>query len=235
MNVVITGASEGIGKAIAHLFAAHQYNLFLIARQYENLIALQSELHRKHKTLQVDILPIDLSIKKNIPLVVKGVLEKMQTVDILINNAGQFIPNDFLNSNEDDNLLDKMLRVNLYSAYYLTKAFVPTFLQQQQGHIFNMCSIASLQAYSNSEAYSISKYALLGFTKNLRLTLQDKGIKVTAVLPGATMTRSWDGSGIPAHRIMQAEDIAKMILAASQLSKSAVVEDIILRPQQGDL
>jgi short-subunit dehydrogenase len=108
-------------------------------------------------------------------------------------------------------------------------------IQAKQGHIFNICSIASLQAYANGGSYSISKFALLGFSKNLREELKPHGIKVTAVCPGATLSASWDGFDIDPKRIMEAADIAKMVLAASQLSSMAVVEDIILRPQLGDL
>jgi short-subunit dehydrogenase len=108
-------------------------------------------------------------------------------------------------------------------------------LQKGKGHIFNICSIASLDAYENGGSYSISKFALLGFSKNLRLELKDKGIKVTAVCPGAVYTNSWKGSGVDPKRIMEAEDIADMIYAASQLSPQAVVEDIVMRPQLGDL
>jgi short-subunit dehydrogenase len=108
-------------------------------------------------------------------------------------------------------------------------------LAQKAGHIFNICSIASLNAYEQGGAYSISKFALLGFSKNLRLELKDQGIKVTAVCPGAVFTNSWAGSGVDPKRIMESSDIAKMVYTASQLSPQAVVEDIVMRPQLGDL
>ena len=98
-----------------------------------------------------------------------------------------------------------------------------------------MCSIASLQAYHNGGAYSISKFALYGFSKNLREEMKAYNIKVTSVLPGAALTDSWIDSGISADRIMEAGDIAKMILASSKLSPQACVEEIIMRPQLGDL
>jgi short-subunit dehydrogenase len=103
------------------------------------------------------------------------------------------------------------------------------------GHIFTICSIASLAAYPNGGAYSISKYALLGFTKNLRMELQPHGIRVTAIIPGAVYTDSWRGSGVSEQRIMEAEDIAKMIYSTTLLSPQAVVEEIVIRPQLGDL
>lgn len=108
-------------------------------------------------------------------------------------------------------------------------------IARRQGHIFNMCSIASLQAYHNGGSYSISKFALMGFSKNLREELKQYNIKVTAVYPGAVMTESWSGFDNTTQRIMEADDIAAMIVAATKLSPQAVVEDIIIRPQLGDL
>jgi short-subunit dehydrogenase len=108
-------------------------------------------------------------------------------------------------------------------------------MAQKKGHIFNMCSIASLHAYTNGGAYSISKFALLGFSKNLREEMKPHGIKVTAVIPGAVYTDSWAGSGVSRERIMQAADVAAMIYTAAQLSPQACVEDIVLRPLEGDL
>jgi short-subunit dehydrogenase len=108
-------------------------------------------------------------------------------------------------------------------------------IQKGVGHIFNICSIASLNAYANGGSYSISKFALFGFSKNLREELKPKGIKVTSVMPGATLSASWDGFDIDPNRIMEVNDVAEMILAASKLSSMAVVEDIVMRPQLGDL
>lgn len=104
-----------------------------------------------------------------------------------------------------------------------------------RGHIFNMCSVASLQAYPNGGSYSISKYALLGFSDNLREELKQDNIKVTAICPGATFTPSWEGSGVAPERIMEAADIANMLWSAYRLSPAANVENIILRPVKGDL
>ena len=144
-----------------------------------------------------------------------------------------FLPGSI--NNEEAGTLEAMINTNLYSAYHLTRALLPSMIANKSGHIFNICSIASLQAYSNGGSYSISKFALLGFSKNLREELKPLGIKVTAVLPGAAYTDSWSGSGVDPKRIMEADDVAKMVFAASQLSSQAVVEDIILRPQLGDL
>jgi len=106
--------------------------------------------------------------------------------------------------------------------------------EARSGHIFTVCSIASLSAYPGGGAYSISKFALLGMTKNLRLELMPHSIKVTAVIPGAVYTDSWKGFVEP-ERIMQPEDIATLIYTASNLSMQATVEEIVIRPQAGDL
>ncbi len=161
------------------------------------------------------------------------VLRQAKTVDVLINNAGKFIPGSV--HSEEAGTLEDMINTNLYSAYHLTRLFINQMMEQHSGHVFNICSIASLQAYDNGGSYSISKFAMLGFSKNLREEMKPYSVKVTAVLPGATMSASWDGFNIEPNRIMESTDIAKMVYAASQLSPQAVVEDIILRPQKGDL
>jgi NADP-dependent 3-hydroxy acid dehydrogenase YdfG len=108
-------------------------------------------------------------------------------------------------------------------------------MEAKRGHIFNMCSVASIKAYTNGGAYSISKFALLGFSKNLREEMKPYNIKVTSIIPGAAYTESWASSGIEEKRFMQAKDIAEMVYAASQLSPQACVEEILLRPQLGDI
>ena len=136
---------------------------------------------------------------------------------------------------EKDGVFEEMMEANLYSAYHLTRTVLPKMMKAKSGHIFNMCSIASLKAYKNGGSYSISKFALLGFTKNLREELKPYNIKVTAVIPGAVYTDSWSKTDIQPERIMQADDLATMIYAASLLSPQACVEEIIMRPQLGDL
>ena len=108
-------------------------------------------------------------------------------------------------------------------------------MARQKGHIFNICSIASIQAYPNGGSYSISKFALLGMGKNLREELKPHGVKVTNILPGATYTDSWAASGLPPERFMTPQDVAAMVVCAANLSPAACVEEIIMRPQLGDI
>lgn len=233
MNAVVTGASRGMGKAIAEIFALHGYNLYLCARNEEHLLQTIEELKTKFPNISIDGKALNIGKKQEAILFGEWVLNTVDTVDILVNNVGTFIQGNVYD--EPDGALEQMLEVNLFSAYHTTRAIVPKMIENKSGHIFTTCSIASLGAYPGGGAYSISKYALLGFTKNLRAELKPHGVKVTAIIPGAVYTDSWKGSGVSTERIMEAEDIAKMVFAASQLSPQAVVEEIVMRPQLGDL
>jgi short-subunit dehydrogenase len=108
-------------------------------------------------------------------------------------------------------------------------------IERQQGHVFNVCSTASVTAYANGGSYCVSKFALLGMSKVLREAMKPHGVRVTSVLPGATLTASWEGTELPPERFMPPEDVASAILAAYQMSARTVVEELILRPQLGDL
>lgn len=233
MNAVITGASRGIGKALAETFALHGYNLWLCSKTEANLLSTIEELQTRFPNVNIDGKALDLGKKQNAQLFAQWVTNNADSVDVLINNTGTFIQGNV--SDEPDGALETMLEVNLFSAYHTTRTLLPKMKAQKNGHIFTLCSIASLAAYPGGGSYGISKYALLGFTRNLRSELKEYGIKVTAVIPGAIYTDSWKGSGVAESRIMETNDVAKMMFAASQLSPQAVVEDIIMRPQLGDL
>ncbi|HTQ64743.1 MAG TPA: SDR family oxidoreductase [Puia sp.] len=233
MNVIITGASRGLGNAIAGRFAAGRHNLYLCSQNEMILYKAIQELEAKYPASIIKAKPFDLSDKVNAKAFGNWILNFGITPDILVNNAGQFLPGSIYN--EEEGVLEKMLSVNINSAYHLTRVLLPSMMKQKSGHIFNICSIASLQAYPNGGSYSISKFALAGFSKNLREEMKPHGIKVTAVYPGAAYTDSWASSGIDQKRFMEAGDIADMVFAASQLSPQACVEDIIIRPQLGDI
>ncbi len=232
MNVVITGASKGIGKAIAEIFAAYGHHLFLCSRGEVALYKTMEELMTKYPAAIIKAKPFDLSRKEEAKAFGAWCLE-YGVPDVLVNNAGFFEPGSV--HNEPEGTLESQLAVNLYSAYHVTRAVLPWMMEKRSGHIFNMCSIASLDAYANGGAYSISKFALYGFSKNLREEMKPYNIKVTAVHPGAVMTDSWGDFDNSQQRIMEAADIAKLVYAASHLSPQACVEDIVVRPQLGDL
>lgn len=231
-TVVITGASRGIGFAIAEIFAQNGYNLLLTSRSDINLYKAMEALQTKYDTIEIRAKAFDLSVKEEAIAFGAWCLQ-YATPQILVNNTGSFEPGNI--GDEADGALESQIATNLYSAYHVTRSLLPAMKREKNGHIFNMCSIASLKAYPNGGAYSISKYALHGFSTNLREELKTHGIKVTSVFPGAVLTDSWEGFDNSAKRIMEVTDVAEMIWAASKLSVAACVEDIMLRPQLGDL
>ena len=233
MNIVITGASRGLGKAIAEVFAVNGHNLFLCSRSEAKLYKATEELMTRFPDITIKAQPFDLSQKEQAKNFGAWVLKVATSVDVLVNNAGSFAGANV--HDEEEGALEEMIETNLYSAYHLTRALVPTMIKQKSGHIFNMSSIAGLKGYPGGGSYSISKFALHGFSLNLREELKPHNIKVTTVFPGAAYTDSWASNGIKKSRFMEAEDIAKMIFASSQLSPQACVEEIVLRPQLGDI
>ncbi len=231
MNIVITGASRGIGKAIAEKFASQGHHLFLTSKKEDGLQNTVRALQASYPTILIASKAFDL--RHEAGDFGEWILSKGIEVDVLINNAGGFSPGQV--QDEPIGLLEEQLATNLFGAYHLTRKLLPSMIKRKAGHIFNICSIASLKAYPNGGAYGISKYALYGFSQNLRMEMMPYHIKVTAVFPGAVLTESWGDYDNSAARIMEASDIATMIYAATQLTAAACVEDIIIRPLLGDL
>jgi short-subunit dehydrogenase len=232
MNVIITGASRGLGKAISEIFAENGHHLYLTAMNEVRLYKALEELMNKYPSITIKAKPFDLSKKEQAQAFGEWCLLNGNP-DVLVNNAGSFAGANV--HDEDEGALEEMIATNLYSAYHLTRVIVPAMKQKKSGHIFNMSSIAGLKAYPGGGSYSISKFALHGFSVNLREELKSFNVKVTTVFPGAAYTDSWAATGMDKKRFMEAEDVARMIYAASQLSPGACVEDIILRPQLGDI
>jgi short-subunit dehydrogenase len=233
MNVIITGGTKGIGRAMAEKFAAEGYNIITCSRNVKELEELVHSFKEQFPKVSVQAKVADLENEDEVKNFGEWILANEISPDILINNAGYFIPGTI--HEEQEGILQKMMATNVYSCYHLIRVLLPYMIKKGEGHIFNICSIASFKGLENVGSYGISKFALLGLTKHLREEMKPLGIKVTAVSPGATFSASWDGSGINAERIIDVKDIAEMVYAASQLSSRAVVEDIVIRPQLGDL
>lgn len=232
MNAIITGATQGIGKAIAERFLEEGWSIAICARNWEDLQQVQQEWTSNFPQQQIFIFKADFSNKEEVNSFARFVLSHFQTIDVLVNNAGIFMPGKL--AEEAEGQLEKMMAVNVYSAYYLTRALLPNMKNNKKGHIFNMCSVASLKAYDNGGSYSVSKYALMGFSDNLRHELIGSGIRVTALMPGATMSRSWANAPVDKERLMPAKDVASMVWATFQLAQNTDVETIVMRPILGD-
>jgi short-subunit dehydrogenase len=232
LKVIITGATHGIGAAIAMKYATQGAYLVIASRNNDELLIKKKEL-LDAGACEVVTICCDLSVKEAVRDFATKALAILGGVDVLINNVGVYLQGNILS--EPENQLENMMQLNLYAPYHITRIIAPKMIEQKSGHIFNMCSVASLKAYNGGGTYSISKYALLGFSDNLRQELMPYQVKVTAVCPGATHSRSWEGASIDTERIMPASDIAELVWCASQLSISSNVEQIVIRPQFGDL
>lgn len=231
MKAIITGATKGIGRATTEVFAANGFDVAICARTQADLDAFEADLNKNHPDIEVFTQVVDMSKKEAVKAFAKAVVTKWNRVDVLVNNAGVFLPGDLTDATKEDNF-ELMMNTNLYSAYYMTNGVLPTMVEQKDGCVINICSIASFEPYG---AYAVSKHAMLGFSRALRAEVKEKGIRVTAVMPGATLTASWEGVDLPKERFMKPEDIADAVWSIYKLSKQTVVEEIILRPQLGDI
>lgn len=230
--VVVTGGTKGIGRALVDRFTSEGYEVITCSRNLEDLNTLKAEVESKpHSKLHIKA--ADLSKKSEVQSFSEYVLSVTANIDVLINNTGVFIPGAI--QDEPEGNLELMMNTNLFSAYHLTRSLLPAMKAQKKGHIFSISSIAGITAYASGGSYSITKYAMQGFTKCLREEMKEHGIKVTAVLPGATYTASWEGVDLPESRFMKSEDVANAVWSAFEMSDRTVVEEIILRPQLGDI
>jgi NADP-dependent 3-hydroxy acid dehydrogenase YdfG len=227
--IIVSGCTKGIGFAICKLFAEHGFSVAGYARNPKDIKEMQHSFESQFPK-QIFLFEVaDASKKEEVLDFAKKVSEQFTSVEILVNNAGSFLPGSIME--EADGTIETLMQTNVYSAYYLTRALMPILGR----NIFNMCSIASIQAYPNGASYTISKFALLGMSKQLREELKHTAIKVTALMPGAVLTNSWAGVDLPQSRFIQPQDIAQTIYSAYQLSDSADIEELIIRPQLGDL
>ena len=232
-KAVITGGTKGIGRALVDQFAAQGFDIAVCARTSADLDQLRSDMRETYPSMHTLVQPTDMADWKAVQQFGQHILDEWAQVDVLIHNAALFQPGNLLD--EPTGRLENTLAVNVHGAYHLTRQLLPGMLARRSGHIFTICSVASQRAYPDCASYVIAKFALLGFTKVLREETQTAGVRVTAVLPGATLTNSWDGVSLPENRIMPPEDIARAVWSAYELSPTTVVEELILRPQRGDL
>jgi short-subunit dehydrogenase len=231
--IVVTGGSKGIGRAIVEKFVAQGFDAVTCSRNEEDLASMKRDVENMYPGSCMFFRRTDMAVKADVKSFTSYVSGLNRGLDVLVNNAGYFLSGEI--STEPDGNLESMIGSNLYSAYHTTRGLLPDLKRSKRGHIFNMCSIASIQAYENGGSYAISKFALLGFSKCLREELKGLNIRVTAVLPGATRTRSWAGVSLPEERFIAVEDIAETIYSAYALSAKSVVEEVIIRPQLGDI
>ena len=225
-NVIITGASRGIGKGIAEVFASHGANVaFTYSSSEAPALALEKELHAKGvkaKAYQSNAASFEASEK-----LIAQVLEDFDSIDVLINNAGITKDNLLMRMGESD--FDKVIEVNLKSVFNMTKAVQRTMLKQRNGSIINMSSVVGVKGNAGQTNYAASKAGIIGFTKSVALELGSRNIRCNAIAPGVIeteMTEKLDEKtvqgwrdGIPLKRGGTPDDVANACLfLASYLS-----------------
>ncbi len=234
MTVLVTGASRGIGAAVAEAFAARYggaTRLALVARS-ESMLADVVARCRAHGA-EADAFPCDVTDDAAVEAMAAAVRARLGVPDVLVNNAGAFRPGGVLDMTPADFRAD--LDVNLTSAFLVTRAFLGGMAERGSGDVVFMASVASVKGYPRGVAYGAAKHGLLGLARSLREETKAYGIRVITLLPGATYTDSWAASGLPAERFMPPDDLARLVVDVQALSGRTVVEEILLRPQLGDV
>lgn len=232
MNAIVTGASRGIGKAVAMALAARGYNLVLCARKMSGLETVASAIAEKHPDVQQFLVEADCSKAEDCQQLAKRALTECRTIDVLVNNVGMYSVGSF--TEEPEGMLSDVLNANLFSAYHLSRALVPAMRTANSGHIFNICSVLSREIREEAAAYTVSKQALYALSKVMSAELRPDHIKVTAILPGSVNTSSWEGMDAPVQDFVQPEDIAAAIEMVLDSSAGALFDEIVVRPVRKD-
>lgn len=226
MNAIVTGASKGIGKAIAIKLAQNGYNLAICARNETTLKQVADQLLAMG--VKVIAIPTGCSKKDEVISFINQVKSEMQKIDVLVNNVGVFLPGNVLD--EEDEVFEEQQLLNVNATYYFSKNIGNMMREVRSGHIFNICSVASKQVIEGAGSYCVTKTAMLSLNHVFRKALAEYNVKVTAILPGSTITDSWEGTTIPNETFVQPEDIANSLYTILNLSKGTNVDELVLTP-----
>jgi short-subunit dehydrogenase len=232
-NAIITGATKGMGHAIAIAFAKEGVNLAVCSRNADDLREFEQELKIANPAIKVVAQLADGSVKEQLLSFAAAAEKELGFISIIVNNLGMFEPVSILD--ESDTAFDKQMNTNLMPAYHLYRFFGKKMIAAREGHIFSICSVAALDPIASAGTYSITKLALLGLSKVMQREMQPHGVKVTAVIPGSTLTNSWAGTTIDKNKFILPEDIASAIINISKMSVGANVEEIIIKPTTGQV
>lgn len=222
---IVTGASRGIGNAIAKDLAKQGYSLGLIARVEKDLLEAARELRLSNPEIVVCAKACDLGSDEETNAAIESISMELGSVSVLVNNAGEYRHGT---STMDPEQLRRLLEVNFVAASRLAQAVVPKMKEAGSGYIVNIASICGVEAYSDVGGYCASKFALVGFSEALDQELAGYGIKVTAICPSWVATRMSSESPIPPEQQIQPEDIASTVRYLLSLSPSARVRQVVV-------
>jgi short-subunit dehydrogenase len=232
-NAIITASTKGMGRAIAIAFAKEGINLAICSRHMDDLLTFKNVLLAVNPNINVFTTVADCSIKQQVIDFAADAENELGAINIIVNNAGIYEYASILDDKEDT--FNKHVNTNLMPAYELYRYFGKKMIAQKRGHIFTICSVASLDPIVESGTYSVTKYALLGLNKVMRKEMQPHGIKVTAIIPGSTLTDSWKGMDVDKNKMVLPEDIAAAVMSIYKMSAGANVDEIIIKPVYGQI
>ena len=229
---LVTGANRGIGLAIARALAREGCDLIITARGERALAKTRAELEKFH--VQVLAQPCDVRSPESVDYLFAIIRGLRQPLDILINNAGIAHPNRTVADLPYPTWME-VIDTNLNGLFLMTQAALA--VMKRGGTIVNNLSVAAERVFPGSVAYNASKHGALGFTDTLREELRPKGIRVIALLPGATDTEIWQTlwPKAPRRKMMSAESVAQIVVEGLRLPENTTVEKIVIRPSIGTL
>lgn len=224
MNFIITGASRGLGEEFAKFASKFGGIVALVATSQERLKSVATKL----EGCNVITYSCDFTEPESVDALVEELQSDFETIDVIINNVGLFELGELEQTSMKQ--VDKMLNINFKAAFSITQKFLRQFKKQKSGFIFNIGSIITESPRKDISAYTISKFALQGYTKVLCDDLKDYSVKVTEIIPGSINTSSWDGIEAPKEDFVQPKDIVSAAEMVINSSKGANFEQIIVRP-----
>jgi short-subunit dehydrogenase len=233
INALVTGGSRGIGNAIAKRISKRCENLFITSSNEKSLLKGLSSLKEIYNGNLYGQFADHNESEKAAIKIKELVTSKTEFLDVLVLNAGMFIEGDL--SSIDSNSFISNMEVNFSVNYFIVKELLPLLRKSNGARIIVIGSTAAYEAYPLVPTYGIAKWALRGFCVNLRKELMNENIGVTFISPGGTLTDMWEGEELPANRLLEPDDIAKVIDNLLTLSNQAVVEELIIRPMLGDI
>ncbi|MAE09231.1 MAG: NAD(P)-dependent oxidoreductase [Bacteroidetes bacterium] len=234
---LITGATSGIGRSCAYLFAQNNHDLILIGRRKNRLDEISGEL-KSNYNIQVLQLTLDVRDNEAVKKAISTLPDEWKLIEILINNAGLAVGLNTLQDGDVDDW-ERMIDTNIKGLLYMSRAVLPMFVQQNRGHVINIDSIAGKEVYTNGNVYCASKHAVDALTKSMR-DLVKHGVKVTQVAPGAIETEfslvRFKGDKDQADNIykgfkpLSPDDIANVVYYTTTLPAHVNINDIVIMP-----